>query len=115
MFDFSHIVEIQGQSECVTERNISGEKEMTENTNDRSDTEFASVEDHLNMHRTASNKTTLVFQIPNIINEENVIIAPGQGKTPVSILNDEFCEGHSYFHIFFLRVNLAIMLLDIFQ
>ena len=29
MFDFSHIVEIQGQSECVTERNISGEKEMT--------------------------------------------------------------------------------------
>ena len=79
----------------VTERNVSDEKEMTENTNDRSETEFTSVEDPLNMHRTASNKTTLVFQIPNIINEENVIIAPGQGKTPVSILNDEFCEGHS--------------------
>ena len=57
------------------------------------------MEDPLNMHRTASNKTTLVFQIPNVINEENIIIAPGQGKTPVSILNDEFCEGHSYFHL----------------
>ena len=32
------------------------------------------------MHRTASNETTLVSDIPNIINEEDVIIAPEQGK-----------------------------------
>ena len=54
---------------------------MTENINGRSETsEFASVEDPLNMHRTAINETTLVSQIPNMINEENVIIAPGQEK-----------------------------------
>ena len=32
------------------------------------------------MHRTASNERTLVSEIPSTINEENVIIAPGQGK-----------------------------------
>ena len=40
----------------------------------------ASVDDPLIMHRTASNEATLVSEIPNIINTENVIIAPGQGK-----------------------------------
>ena len=44
------------------------------------ETEYASVEDPLSMHRTASNETTLISQFPNITNEKNVIIAPGQGK-----------------------------------
>ena len=44
------------------------------------ETEYASVEDHLSMHRTASNETTLVSEFPNITNEKNVIIASGQGK-----------------------------------
>ena len=35
----------------------------------------ASVEDLLSMHRTKSNKTTLIPEIPKMINEENVIIA----------------------------------------
>ena len=87
---------------------------MTENINDRSETEFASVEDLLNMHRIASNKITLVSEIPNIINDENVIIALGQGKKPVSILAMNFVK-IKHFHIFFLRINLAIMLLEIFQ
>ena len=38
MFKFSDIVEIQGQSECVTEKNVSNRKESTENINDRSET-----------------------------------------------------------------------------
>ena len=53
---------------------------MTKNIKGRRETEFASVEDPLNMHRTASNETTLVFEIPSIVNEENVIIALGQRK-----------------------------------
>ena len=82
-FKFSDIVEMQGETESGTE-NISDGKETTENVNDiRSETEFASAEDSLNMHRTASNETILVSQIPNIIDKENVIIAPGQGKVPV--------------------------------
>ena len=90
IFKFFDIVEIQGQSECVTEKNVPGGKEITENINDRSETEFASVKDSLNMHRTASNEKILVSGVLNIINDENVIIAPRQGKKPVSILNNEF-------------------------
>ena len=56
MFKFSDIVEIQGQSKCVTEKNISDGKEMTENINDRSKTEFSSFEDPPKRYRTASNK-----------------------------------------------------------
>ena len=69
MFKFSDIVEVQGRSEWVLQKNVSDGKEMAENINDRSKTEFASVEDPLNMHRTASNKTTFVSEIPNIIND----------------------------------------------
>ena len=42
--------------------------------------ETLSVQDPLNMHRTASNETTVVSEIPNMINDENVIVAPGQGR-----------------------------------
>ena len=82
MFKFSNVqIQIQGETESVTEKNISDGKEMTENMNyNKSETEFASVEDPLNMYKTASKETTLVSEIPNIINEENVIIASGQGK-----------------------------------
>ena len=77
MFKFSDIVEMSGKTEGDTE-NISDEKEMTKNVNDtRSRTEFASFEDPLYMHRTASNETTFVSEIPNIIDEKNVIIALG--------------------------------------
>ena len=81
LFKFSDIIEIQGETESVAEKNISDGKEITENVNyNRSETEFASVEDPLNMYTAASNETTLVSEIPNIINEDNVIIASGQGK-----------------------------------
>ena len=52
---------------------------MTENIIDRSETEPATVDNSLNIHRTALNKTTLVSEIPNIINEE-MFITLGQGK-----------------------------------
>ena len=35
MFKFSDIVEIQGQSECVSEKSVSNGIEMTENKNDK--------------------------------------------------------------------------------
>ena len=61
---------------------------MNKNTNEAgSKTEFALVEDTLNMYKTASNETTVMPEIPNIINEENAISAPGQGKT-TSVLSD---------------------------
>ena len=51
------------------------------------------------MHRTATDETTLISEILNIINEEIVIIEPGQGKTPVSILCDEFCEERAFHYL----------------
>ena len=66
--------------------------EISESIND-TETEYASVEDLLTMHRTVTNKATYIFEIPSVlINEKNVIIAPGQRKKPASISSDEFCE-----------------------
>ena len=44
------------------------------------ETELASMEDPPSMYKTASNETSLISEIPNIINEENVINATTQGK-----------------------------------
>ena len=49
--------------------------------------------------RTPSMKTTLVSEIPSACEmEEGIVVAPGEGKKPLSILNDKFCEvlGHPY-------------------
>ena len=69
---------------------------MSENTNSRRETEFISVEDPLNMHRTASNETTLISEIPKIINDENALTETGQGKKRLSILSNEFCENQAF-------------------
>ena len=54
--------------------------------------EHSLKEDPLNAYRMASNETALVSEIPALIDNESIIIAPGQGKTPLPLLNDEFCE-----------------------
>ena len=87
---------------------------MTDNINDRNEMEFASVEDPLNIYIAASNEATLVSEIANVINEQNFIITTGQGKIPVSILSNGFCEKQLFF-IFFLGVHLAITFLEVFH
>ena len=62
------------------EENVSDGKEITENINDRSEPEFASIEGPLSMHRTGSNETIVVFEIPNIIIDKNIVIPPAQKK-----------------------------------
>ena len=42
----------------------------------------------------------MVSEIPNIVENENLIVAPGQGKTPVAIANDEFCEELAFPYLF---------------
>ena len=79
---------MQGETESDTE-NISDGEEMTKNINNtRSETKFALVEDPLNIYRIASDQTTLVSEIPNISDEENIIIVPGQEETPFFIVSD---------------------------
>ena len=92
MLKFSDFAEMQGEIEKGTAESICNAKE---NVNE-SETEYASVEDPPNIHSTASNETTLASDIPNIVNNENIIIAPSQGKTPVSVLSDEFCEEQTF-------------------
>ena len=67
IFMFSEVVEIQEQNKNVTEKNISDRKQTSENRNDI-EIEYASVEDTLSMDRNASNETTLISDIPNLIN-----------------------------------------------
>ena len=97
MFRFSSAFETQGETESVTEKYISSGKEMSENINDTTnEIEFASLEDPLIMHRTATNEATAVSQITNITDEETVTIAPRQRKIVFSILTDEFCEKQAF-------------------
>ena len=102
MFRFSDIIENQGQSKNVTEKIIRDRKEVSKNRNDN-ETEYTSVEDLLNIHRTSSNGTTHVYEISNIIKEENVIIALGQEKKIyLSVIN--FVKS-KHFLIFILGMN----------
>ena len=71
MINFPGIDKHQNVTESIHTKVISNE------------TEYGSVEDPLSMHRTGSNETALVPEIPFVINDENLMIAPGQGEKPV--------------------------------
>ena len=58
---------------------------MSKNINDRSETEFALVQNPLNMHRTASDETILISDIPNIINKKMLLLH--QGRARISIFS----------------------------
>ena len=58
------------------------------------------LDDPLNLHRAAANEATLIPEIPGIIDEDNITIAPGQGKTPLSILHDDYCEKLAFPYLF---------------
>ena len=58
------------------------------------------MDDPLNAHRVAGSETTFVPNIPRITEDDNVIMPPGQGKTPVSVLNDDHCEKLAFPYLF---------------
>ena len=58
------------------------------------------MDDPLNAHRAAGYETTLVPETSRIIEDDNVTMAPGQGKTPVSVLNDDHCEELAFPYLF---------------
>ena len=61
---------------------------------------FELLDDPLNFHRVAANETTLISEIPGIIDEDNITIAPGQGKTPLPILRDDYCKELAFPYLF---------------
>lgn len=58
----------------------SDSKEITENTNDRSETKFASVGHPLIMNKTASNETNVVSDIPNQLKRKMSLLHQGKEK-----------------------------------
>ena len=66
----------------------------TENENEEED------ENPLNEHRLPCQETSFVPNIPHeLIDDANVIIAPGQDQKPVSIICDENCEELAHPHL----------------
>ena len=50
-------------------------------------------EDPMSEHRLNCTETTLISKCPHVIaDDENIVVAPGQGKTPLNILKDENVE-----------------------
>ena len=72
-------------------------EKMDKNTNkNTTEAEYSSVEDPLNMYKPATNDTTLISEIPKMINGQNIIIVSGEGKISVPILGDEVCEEEAF-------------------
>ena len=59
------------------------------------------LDDLLSEFRTSSVETTFVSEIPSACEmEESIVFAPVEGKKPVSILNDKFCDELGHPHLF---------------
>ena len=76
-------------------------------TNYTTDNDEFENEDPLNQLRSACTETVLVSKCPHVIaDEENMIIAPGEGKAPLFILK---CEEMAHPHLSHME-NLVLML-----
>ena len=71
------------------------EDDEEENSDDIStiQTAMEERENPLNEHRIQTTETALISCIPTHVDEENLVIAPGEGKRPLSLLTDDHCEG----------------------
>ncbi|XP_066928370.1 uncharacterized protein [Clytia hemisphaerica] len=79
---------------------ISDEGSRTQN--DTSVLELETTANPLDVFRSNANETTLMSHTPTEteIDNEILTLAPGQGKKPISILNDENCEMLAHPHLF---------------
>ena len=111
--DFLTLLKFKDKKKPVTEKIISSVTEMSESTSD-TETEYSSVQVLLSMHIIALNKTTPYSEIPKIIMRQVLLLHQGNGKNQFQHLGDKFCEEQDFL-IFFLRVDLAIIPLKIFQ
>jgi len=94
MIESPNVSEIKIQ--FINDDKIQFIRHFNENQND----EFE-IDDPLNTYRTPANETLLIPETPNImIDAENAIIAPGEGKSPYSLLMDDHCEELAHPHLF---------------
>ena len=64
---------------------------------------FTLIEDQFNMLITALNEKALVLEMPIMVDKKNVIIAPEQRKTPVSLLHGDTSEELAFLFPFSTR------------
>ena len=102
MLRFSEMEPVEGENlETVPEKIIENEPP------------FTSIENHLIIYRIALHETALDFELEITSDKENVIVAPGQGKTPVSLLYDDICEKLALWYPF-QKENLYIVFVEIY-
>ena len=80
------------------------------NDNARSDQKcyIEDSENPLAQFQTPSAETTITTEIPTLDGlGEGIVTAPGEGKKPLSILHDDYCEEMAHPHLF-QQVNLVI-------
>ena len=65
--------------------------------------------DTIHNHCTISNDTGLISEVPNTAENENLILAPGQGKTQFQFLMTSFAKS-CHLRTYFQMVNLGIKL-----
>ena len=73
------------------------------NDNARSDQKLhiEDSENPLAQFQTPSGETTIITEIPTLDElEEGIAVAPGEGKKPLSILHDDYCEEMAHPHLF---------------
>ena len=59
------------------------------------------LDDPLAKFKTVSDETTVISEIPSAADiEEAFIVTPGEGKQPMTLLGDEFCEGLAHARLF---------------
>ena len=69
--------------------------------------DFSFTEDPRNKYRIACNETALVSEIPSVIYNENIIVAPGQGKHQLQLQMTIIVKNRLSFFLF-LMANLDI-------
>ena len=93
-------VEDQDNASCSMDIDQS-EKFSNENVKIARDTTCEEGEMPLDEFQSPSLETTITTEIPTVDNiEQSIAIAPGEGKKPISILNDIYCEEMAHPHLF---------------
>ena len=76
----------------------SSTEEYDPDKNSDNEQELEETENPLDALRFGSNESVLTCKVPCQIEEESMTVAPGEGKSPASVLTDENCEelAHTY-------------------
>ena len=91
------------QDIVIDEAQISSELLCLQDENNDTPTEVDELEEQenpLDECRVGANETALISVVPSEIDNENVAIAPCQGKKPISLLTDSNCEELAHPYLF---------------